>query len=129
MRRGLAVRSLALSLGLMAAGCVSRRSGYAVSEAMPALGTPYRAVLSTLGNPTAVRPLRQSGGFEAVWTGLATLGGEAKLGYWGLAINFGRTRSESFGRRMVFDAQGRLSGSWPVGPGEPAWGWFPFGEE
>lgn len=129
MRRGVAVCTLALALGLTAPGCVSRRSGYAVSEATPALGTPYRTVLATLGNPTAVRPLRQNGGFEAVWAGLATLGGETKLGYWGLGIRFGRTRSESFGRRMVFDAQGRLCGSWPVGPGEPTWGWFPFGEE
>lgn len=119
---------LALALGLTV-GCVSRRAGYAALEVEPALGTPYREVLAELGNPTAVRPLRQGDGFEAVWAGLATLGGEVKLGYSGVGVRVGRTRSEVFGRRMVFDAQGRLTGSWPVGPGEPAWGWFPFGDE
>lgn len=123
----------AVCLGLLAAaalaGCISRRAGYAAVEADPAPGTPYRAVLGLLGNPTAVRPLAREGGFEAVWSGAATLGGEVKVGYYGVGIRFGRTRSTVLGRRMAFDAQGRLVGSWPVGPGEPGWGWFPFGDE
>lgn len=128
MKRLSLIALAALSL-FAATGCISRRTGYAVLEEEPALGTPYWEVLARLGNPTAVRPFAKGNGFEAVWSGTATRGGGVKVGYYGVGVRFGRTRNAVHGRRMTFDAYGRLIGSWPVGPDEPAWGWVPFGAE
>ncbi|MGN0886327.1 MAG: hypothetical protein ACI4RT_04935 [Candidatus Spyradenecus sp.] len=121
--------SLLLLLGALGlCGCISRRSGYAASNAELRLGMTYREVVAQLGNPSYVRALPE--GTEALWAGMATSGSEFSLKYYGAPLlKLGRTRSQAIGRRMRFDAAGRLTASTPTGTGEPAWGWLPFGKE
>lgn len=118
---------LLLGAGLLC-GCISRRSGYAASNSDIHPGLTYRDVIARLGNPSFVRPL--PAGHEALWAGMATSGSEFSLKYSGVSLlKLGRTRTQSIGRRMRFDANGRLLSSAPTGSGEPAWGWLPFGKE
>lgn len=121
--------SLLLLLGALGlCGCISRRSGYAASTADICLGMTYREIIAQLGNPSYVRPLPE--GHEALWAGMATSGSEFSLKYYGAPLlKLGRTRSQAIGRRMRFDATGRLIASTPTGTGEPVWGWLPFGKE
>lgn len=120
-----AVLALALAAG---AGCISERMGYAVAEeAAPTGPVTLREAVAALGNPTSVRDL-PGGGTEAVWAGTATEGGAFAVSFWGIQfVRLGRTATAVRGRRLLFGADGRLSGSWPVGEGEPKWGVLPFG--
>lgn len=123
MRVGLLLAVLALC-----AGCISERSGYAAYDPVPPRpGATYRDAVTTLGNPSAVRAL-PDGGTEAVWLGTATRGGAFEVSFWGVRLlRLGNTETVTQGRRLVFDAEGRLTTSWPVGEGDPPWGVVPFG--
>ena len=120
--------SLLLLGAALLCGCISRRSGYAAVNGDLRPGLTYRDVIAQLGNPSFVRSLPD--GHEALWAGMATSGSELSLKYSGVPLlKLGRTRTQSIGRRMRFDAHGRLLSSAPTGSGEPAWGWLPFGKE
>ncbi|HIV09652.1 MAG TPA: hypothetical protein IAC79_06035 [Candidatus Spyradenecus faecavium] len=121
-------RALALAAVALCAGCISERMGYATRDAEPpAPGATLQEAVAALGNPTAVRDL-PTGGTEAVWVGTATRGGAFEVSFWGVRfVRLGATRTTTQGRRLVFDAAGRLTASWPVGEGDPPWGVVPFG--
>ncbi len=119
-----AVLALALAAG---AGCISERMGYAVAEdAAPTGPVTFREAVAALGNPSAVRDLPE-GGMEAVWAGATTEGGAFAVSFWGFQfMRMGKTSTAACGRRLFFDGEGRLSGSWPMGEGNPKWGVVPF---
>ena len=123
------MRAALLALALTAgAGCISERMGYAAEEESAPTGpVTLREAVAALGNPSAMRDLPE-GGTEAVWAGTATEGGAFAVSFWGIQfVRLGRTATAVRGRRLLFGADGRLSGSWPVGEGEPEWGVLPFG--
>ena len=61
---------------------------------------------------------------------MATSGSAFTLKYSGVPLlKIGRTRTQSIGQRMRFDAAGHLTASAPTGAGEPVWGWLPFSKE
>lgn len=119
---------LLLALLALCAGCISERMGYAALDVEPPRpGATYHDAVTTLGNPSAVRAL-PDGGTEAVWMGTATRGGAFEVSFWGVRfVRLGSTETVTQGRRLVFDAAGRLTASWPVGEGDPPWGVVPFG--
>ena len=119
---------LLLALLALCAGCISERSGYAAyGPVPPKVGATYRDAVTTLGNPMTVRDL-PDGSTEAVWVGTATCGGAFEVSFWGVRfVRLGSTETVTQGRRLVFDAAGRLTASWPVGEGDPPWGVVPFG--
>ena len=110
------------------AGCISERSGYATLDVEPpSPGTTLRDAVAAWGNPSVVRDL-PNGGTEAVWVGTTTRGGAFEVSFWYVRLwRQGSTRTVTQGRRLVFDATGRLTASWPVGEGDPPWGVVPFG--
>ena len=109
MRVGLFLAVLALC-----AGCISERMGYAALDVEPPRpGATYHDAVTTLGNPMTVRDLPD---------------GSTEISFWGVRLlRLGNTETVTQGRRLVFDAAGRLTASWPVGEGDPPWGVVPFG--
>ncbi|MEG1480168.1 MAG: hypothetical protein RSD41_04100 [Kiritimatiellia bacterium] len=110
---------------LLGSGCLTRKSGFAVDATIPAKGTTYFDTVARLGNPTAVHALPQ-GGFDAVWSGTETAGGELLLGYSGLNFRLGRTQTAIRGMRLLFTADGRLRAAYAVGDKAPVWEFIPF---
>ncbi len=109
---------------IICGGCTLRRSGYAADEAIPPIGSTYRDVIERLGNPTSVKT--QSSGTEAVWMGSITEGGSCKISFWGVGIDIGKTHTEIWGRRFLFNHEGHLVSSSPIGSDEATWGILPF---